>query len=95
MERNIESEIDIFLSDLKIAIVLKDAEKLRSVLLKEMPLIKDVKKIKEAMGLHKLAYQMLKEENISISKEITIINQTNRFNKTIMSKNNSIYRARA
>lgn len=96
MERNIKSEIDIFLSNLKIGIILKDSNKIRSAISKKMPKIEGINKLKEAMQLHKLAYQFLKEENEHISKEMLIINKSMKLNKAIMpTKQNPICKLKA
>ena len=96
MERNIKSEIDSFLDELKLGVILKSSDKIRHTLSKKMPSITDINKIKEAMEIHKLAYEILKQENSSISQEMGMINQSTKFNKIIMpNKHNAIYIARA
>jgi serine phosphatase RsbU (regulator of sigma subunit) len=93
MERNIKSEIDIFLDNLKLGIILKNSDKIRNTLTKNMPIIKGVNKIQEAMGLHKLAFQILKEENNNLSKEMSILNKGTKLHKTIMpNTKNPIYK---
>ncbi len=96
MERNIRSEVDTFLDNLKLGIILKDSEKIREIIAIEMPTIKNVNKLKEAMQLHKLAYKVLKDENDNISKEMQIINKTRKLNNAMIpAKKEAIYKVKA
>ena len=85
MERNIKSEVDIFLDNLKVGIILKSSDKIRDSLSEKMPKIEGIEKLQEAMQLHKLAYQVLKEENNNVSKEMGIIGKSRQLNSAMMS----------